>query len=232
MIKKETYIFTSIITALVVLAFSLIYFLVPFPIKDYACHIVNYVVTIIAAITFIIFFLLGMKKKNGVMELVLRLPLIKFTIVLETLNLAFCVIQAVTNAFVLVPFYVPLLVAIFELIIFFILFITKKQNIKHIEKNDDIKKESIHTIKELRTKSMTILSLCNDDVSKENVSLVVEKLKFSDPVSNDKTKEIETKIDESLSKLQEEVNEGKKINSVEEIITLIENRNVQCLGSK
>lgn len=232
MIKKEIFIFTSIITALVILAFSLIYFLVPFPVKDYVCHIVNYVVTIIAAITIIIFFLLGMNKKKGVMELVLRLPLIKFSIVIETLNLVFCVIQTVTNAFVPVPFYVPLLVVILELIIFFLLFVTKKQNIKHIEKNDDIKKDSIRTIKELRTKSLTILSLCKDDVSKNNVALVVEKLKFSDPVSNDKTKEIETKIEESLSKLQEEVNEGKQINSIDEIISLIEIRNAQCLGSK
>lgn len=232
MIKKETFIFTSIITALVVLAFSLIYFLVPFPIKDYACHVVNYVVTLIGAITFIIFFLLGMKKKKGVMDFVLRLPLIKFTIVLEILNLLFSVIQLVVNAFIPVPFYVPLFVVIFELIIFLLLFATKKQNIRHIEKNDDIKKEAIHTIKELRTKSLTILSLCKDDVSKKNVSMVVDKLKFSDPVSNDQTSEMEARINESLSKLQEEVIQGKQINSVTEIINLIEIRNAQCIGSK
>ncbi len=232
MIKKETYIYTSIITALVILAFSLIYFLAPFPIKDYACHVVNYVATLIGAITFIIFFLFGMKKKKGVMDFVLRLPLIKFTIVLEILNLLFCVIQLVTNAFFSVPFYVPLLVVIFELIIFLLLFTTKKQNIRHIEKNDDIKKETIHTIKDLRTKSLTVLSLCKDDVSRKNVSMVVDKLKFSDPVSNDQTSEMEAKINESLSKLQEEIIQGKQINSVTEIINLIEIRNAQCIGSK
>lgn len=232
MIKKETYIFTSIITVLFVLAFSLLYFLVPFPIKDVACHAVNYSLTILLSIVFVILFLFGMNKRKNIEGLVFRLPLVNLVVTFEIVNVILSVIQVVVNAFVSVPFYVPVIVYIFETIIFVSLFLLKKQNIRHIENTEDTIHDSIHNIKELRTKSLSLLHICKDDVSKNNISIIIDKLKYSDPVSNDKTKDIEAKIFEKLTEIENKLYDGLSISSADDVISLIESRNVLCKGNK
>lgn len=232
MVKKETYIFTSVISVLVILAFSLLYFLIPFPVKDSTSHAVNYALTVVVGLVFVISFLFGLQRRKEIEGLVFRLPLLKLTITFEILNLVFSIAQVVINAFVVLPFYSPIIVALFEVIIFFILLMLKKQNVNHIENSEEILKSSTHNIKELRTKSINILSLCKDDVSKENVSKVVDKLKYSDPVSSASTKDLEDEIYKALAEIEQNLKDGKAINSTSNILVLIDNRNTVCLENK
>ncbi len=232
MVKKETYIFTLILSALIILAFSLLYFLIPFPIKDRNCYITCYSLTLIGAIILVVSFFLGYGKRNSIEGLVFRLPLVNLVTIFEIINVILCVIQLTINCFVPIPFYVPIIVSLFEIVIYFILYLLKKQNINHIEHTDDFIKDKTKTIKDLRIKSINILSLCKDDVSKNNISIIVEKLKYSDPVSNESIRDIETQILLNLDKIEEDLKDGKVIDSISDILTLIENRNTACKGSK
>lgn len=232
MAKKETYIFTSILSALIILGFSLLYFLIPFPIKDKDSYISCYALTLITAIVLVVSFFLGYGKRDSVEGLVFRLPLINLVTIFEIINVVFCIIQLTINCFVPIPFYVPIIVSLYEIIIYFILYMLKKQNINHIEHTEDMIKTKTKNIKDLRIKSINILSLCKDDVSKNNVSIIVEKLKFSDPVSNDSTANFDNQILSNLDKIEEDLKDGKVIDSISDILTLIANRNTACKEGK
>lgn len=232
MIKKETYIFTGIITALSLLAYSFLFFFIPFPIKDSNGHILNYVTALVLAITFVCSFLLGLWKRKDVTGLVYRIPLIKLIVGFAIANVIVSIIECIINAFVPMPFYAPIIVGIFELIFFFSLFVLKRQNITHIENNEDKQKEMTSVIKELRTKANVIFNNCNDDVSKENMKKVVDALQYSDPVSSKATIENDGEIASLLDQLEETVNDGKSITSVDEILKAISKRNIIAINNK
>lgn len=232
MIKKETYIFSIVLSVLVLLAFSLLYFLIPFPIKDNAGYVVNYVMTVVCLLAFAGGFLFGISKKKPTDGLLWRLPIVKLTVVFEIINLIFCGLLLAIDCFVSLFFYIPLIVFLFELIGYFFLYLVKKMNVYHIEENEKNIKDSTHNIKELRTKSVCLLSMCNDDVSRKNVGIIVDKLKYSDPMSNDDTKELEDNIFNSLSSLESSIASGIVVSSVDEIVSLIESRNAICRGNK
>lgn len=231
MVKKETYIFAGIITALSLLAYSLLFFLIPFPVKDSNGHILNYVTTLVLAITFVCSFLFGLWKRKDVAGLVYRIPLIKLIIVFAIANVIVSIIECIINSFVPMPFYAPIIVGIFELI-FFSLFVLKRQNITHIENNEDKQKEMTSVIKELRTRANVIFNNCNDDVSKENMKKVVDALQYSDPVSSKATIENDGEISSLLDQLEETVNDGKSITSVDEILKAISKRNITAINNK
>lgn len=232
MINKETYIFTSVISVLVILAYSLLFFLLPYPVKDNYGHILNYSLTLVLAIIFVCSFLYGLHKKEGVQGLVLRIPLINLVITFIIIDFALSIVECVINAFVAMPFYVPLIVSIIELIVFFFLFLFKKQNIIHIQNTEDQLKNATHNLKTLREESQKIFNKCKDETSKQNMMLIVEKLKYSDPVSNDKSKDIDEKIFMSLSSLNSTIDNGGDITSVEEILELINERNIALINNK
>lgn len=169
---------------------------------------------------------------NELERLVLRLPLIKLVISFQIINLILSIIQAIINAFFKLPFYIPICVFSFELIVFFLIFIIKKQNVKHIENIDEKIKNSTYNIKELRIKSSSLLSFCKDDSSKENILIIIDKLKFSDPVSNDATTNVEKDIFNKLSLIENNLKNGVSVSSVDEVIELIEKRNIICKGNK
>lgn len=232
MIKKEKYIFTSLISILSIVLFSLLYFIIPFPIKDKATYIVNYSLTVIVAIILVISFFLGYGKRKDVEGIVLRLPLIKSVIIFEIINLVLCIIQLALDCVFELPSYISVILYLFEVLIYFILYLVKKQNINHIETNEDVINVNTSMIKELRIKSVNILSLCKDDISKQNISLIADKLKYSDPVSNENCKAIEDEISNLLSELEQDIKSGKVVDSVKEILVLIENRNNICIKNK
>lgn len=232
MIKKETYIFTGAISALVILAYSLLFFLLPYPVKDNYGHILNYSLTLFLSVVFVCSFLYGLHKRKDVEGLVLRMPLIKLTIVFIVVDFVLSIVECVINAFWAMPFYIPLIVAIFELIIFFFLFLFKKQNVNHIENTEDFLKEATHDMKFFREESQKILNKCKDDVSKKNMTTVVEKFRYSDPIATEKCKEIDEKIYSSLTKLNSILDNGGSITSVDEIIQLINERNLSVLNNK
>ncbi len=232
MVKKETYIFTGVISALVILAYSLLFFLLPYPVKDNYGHILNYSLTLALALIFVCSFLYGLHKREGVEGLVLRIPLINLVITFIVIDFVLSIVECVINAFVAMPFYVPLIVAIIELIVFFFLFLFKKQNISHIENTEDQLKKATHNIKTLREESQKIFNKCQDETSRKNMMLVVEKLKYSDPVSNDRSKDIDEKIFTSLSNLNSIIDNGGNITSVEEILGLINERNISLINNK
>lgn len=232
MVKKETYIFTGLISALVILAYSLLFFLLPYPVKDNYGHMLNYSLTLLLSVIFVCSFLCGLHKRKGVEGLVLRMPLIKLTIVFIVVDFVLSIIECIINAFWAMPFYVPLIVAIFELIVFFFLFLFKKQNINHIENTEDFLKEATHDMKFFREESQKILYKCKDDVSRKNMTTIVERFRYSDPIATERCKEIDKKIYSSLEKLNSIVDNGGSISSVDEIIQLINERNLSVLNSK
>lgn len=87
-------------------------------------------------------------------------------------------------------------------------------------------------IKELRIRSTNMVSLCKDDISKQYISLIADKLKYSDPVSNENCKAIENEISNLLDELEQDIKSGKVVDSVKDILVLIENRNNICMKNK
>lgn len=232
MVKKEKYIFTSLISILSIVLFSLLYFIIPFPIKDKATYIVNYFLAVIVAIILVISFFLGYGKRKDVEGLVLRLPLIKSVIIFEIINLVLCIIQLTLDCIFQLPSYISFILYLFEILIYSILYLVKKQNINHIETNEDVINVNTSMIKELRIRSTNMVSLCKDDISKQNISLIADKLKYSDPVSNENCKAIENEISNLLDELEQDIKSGKVVDSIKDILVLIENRNNICMKNK
>lgn len=71
----------------------------------------------------------------------------------------------------------------------------------------------------------------DSDVTRE-LEKLAEQFKYSDPVSNDNTKDIESEIGEKLGLLKERINSDNCAEIIKDIGALLDDRNTICKGNK
>lgn len=214
------------------ISFSLLYFLLPFEHKNDISHILCYCCYLISLLLFVSYLFFHTKKTDEVERMVLSLPLIKTIGAFITICLFVTVLEYIVNMFVSVPFYVPL-VLFLVLIGFFIVILGMKQsNIQHIEYNKVSQETSTYVMKELRRKSKLLISLSLDECTKANMEKIFEMLQYSDPVTNEKTEEIEKKISMALDDFEKNIQDKKTITNINDVAHMIQERNLLCQSGK
>ena len=228
--KKNIVLLVSFLTALT--SFSLLYFLLPFEKKDLVSHILCYFCFLATLVIPILFMVFPLRKNNDAEKLVLSLPLIKTVSLFSLIGLLLTIAEYVINIFVPVPFYVPLVVTLILISIFVIIFSLKKSNIEHIRQNETIREQSTCRMKELRRQSLMLVNLSKDDTTRTNRAKLSDRLRYSDPVANEKTEEIEKKILNLLAEYQAKIENNQKISDIQEAMNRIQERNVLCERNK
>ena len=228
--KKNIVLLVSFLTALT--SFSLLYFLLPFEKKDLVSHILCYFCFLATLVIPILSMVFPLQKNNDAEKLVLSLPLIKTVGLFSLIGLLLTIAEYVINIFVPVPFYVPLVVTLILISIFVIIFSLKKSNIEHIRQNETIREQSTCRMKELRRQSLKLVSLLKDDATRTNRAKLSDRLRYSDPVTNEKTEEIEKKILNLLAEYPAKIENNQKISDIQDAMNRIQERNVLCERKK
>ena len=94
--------------------------------------------------------------------------------------------------------------------------------------------QSVSQWNDIKTMAGKVLAVADSGVKKD-VEKLVERIKYSDPVSNDGLKEIETNIKaelEVLNVLLSKNDNEASINKISELMGLVEQRNQMCKGLK
>ena len=228
--KKNIVLLVSFFTALT--SFSLLYFLLPFEKKNLVSHILCYFCFLATLVIPILCMVFPLQKNNDAEKLVLSLPLIKTVGLFSLIGLLLTIAEYVINIFVPVPFYVPLVVTLILISIFVIIFSLKKSNIEHIRQNETIREQSTCRMKELRRQSLKLVSLSKDDATRTNRAKLSDRLRYSDPVTNEKTEEIEKKRLNLLAEYQAKIENNQTISDIQEAMNRIQQRNVLCERNK
>lgn len=132
-------------------------------------------------------------------------------------------ILAIMTKFVLIN--IPLLIIIELLVLFFeIIYISRiKLNENIVEKNELTREKNTEALKNWLT-DVEIINLKNNN---DNIKLLLAKIKGSDPVSNEKTRDIDNQITNMIKELK-----SGKSNNINEIIAIIDERNIILKNSK
>lgn len=221
MTKNKT--ITSIILGISIILFNLIFFTLPAN-KDTSFWI-SYSFGLVALIGALgVNFLawdkaISMRSKfMGVPILIVGYRFLALQIISSFLFLGFSL------STIKIPFYIPLLIdaIIFGVCIIMISIIdVSKDEINRIEKTV---KEKVFYIKSLQSDIEFLVSKTqNDDLKKALINLE-EKIKYSDPMSNAALISLENNLIDKINKLKE----NQSLSLINEILTLLDERNIKC----
>lgn len=77
-----------------------------------------------------------------------------------------------------------------------------------VEHQDNKLKTDVHTMRALQSKTADIAGLCSDADTRKVLAALADKFRFSDPVSSDATRELETGLTAAVDELQAAVVDG------------------------
>ncbi|WP_026836069.1 hypothetical protein [Eubacterium xylanophilum] len=104
-----------------------------------------------------------------------------------------------------------------------------------ITRQDMKNKSDVSNLRLLQAKSASFVSICRDEDVKRALQSLTDELKYSDPVTSEATKEIETKLISLMDNIQESLEDG-DIKSVENFCMLtkacLAERNKLCKYEK
>lgn len=136
-----------------------------------------------------------------------------------------CVIK--NNIYYVLVIVIYIIVFIISLLLFFSTN-TVKEQLKNVEKTNKIRKKFIDDIK---SDVSILIPNVNDKASNNRLNKLLDEIKYSVSVSNDKTMEIEEKILNEISNIKGKVSENNNIDitsEIDEILKLINERNIQA----
>lgn len=79
---------------------------------------------------------------------------------------------------------------------------------EEVERQDVKIKTVVNNMRELQSMSASLVKQCEDEETKKVIQNIADEFRFSDPVSNDQTKEIEGELKTQLSEIQKAVIDG------------------------
>ena len=104
-----------------------------------------------------------------------------------------------------------------------------------VVRQDTNRKVAVSSMRELQSVSAALADQCTNPEMKKTITQLAEELRYSDPVTSEKTKDYEARMKEMLEKLQQlvragQTEEGKKLCS--QLLVLLKERNRACSLNK
>ena len=106
---------------------------------------------------------------------------------------------------------------------------------EEVERQEVQVKADVSMMKSLRSSASALESICQDDEIKKEVVKLAEEFRYSDPVSNEATEEIELKLKDLLDNLKNTLKSGNTeeiSNLCTEITSVLAERNKLCALNK
>ncbi len=222
--------FTSaaIVCGIILFLWTVIFFAVPFP--KYAASVVAYIfsaISIIAAfgITYIAF-----KDGTELKSKFYGFAIFKIGAIYSAAQILFTLLIAGIGFFARVPLWILAVVSIVFLGLAAIGVIAADNARDVVETQDEKVKAATRTVKYFRIDVASIVDSCKDSELKKRLEKLSDQFKYSDPVSNEKLEEIESRISFEIEALRGIVNTDtqKASQKADEIAQLLSERNRIC----
>lgn len=218
--NKSRFIFIIIFALLIVLINS-IFFIVPKDLNNNgAAYWIVYSFTNLMLVLGLGSFIC-LSSQNKTNKKVYFIPVVKNVIIFSSLQIVVFVITLSLLNFVKAPFWPFLLVEIILLIsclIVGLFYILNKNHIQIV----DAKKENEKFISNLRIQVSSLVRRFEDSELKTDLNRLNESIKYTNPVSNEKSHEVEDEILEHMIKLENQLNDGDYLNA-KKTISIIKN---------
>ncbi len=140
-----------------------------------------------------------------------------------------------TDAIVTIPYWVALLVSVLLFGMASIGVIITENPRDMVESVDESVKVDIEAITSFQTNISRIADMCEEPGLKAELEKLREQLRYADPVSSERTREIEADIETALTGLKELVNDGNTDDAkslIKKITVALNERNRICKVSK
>lgn len=229
--KKKSFLYAIISFAVVLVAYCIVFLVVPFP--KSASSWIAFGFTVLAICLCGIVFMYAFRGKISKSKLY-GFPVFKIALIYAALQLAVGVAICVIAAFVNVPVWIPIVVFVILLALAALGFIAT-DSAKSIIEQIDAETSSTQTIDKLRLSVAAIADDCTDAEVKRDIQKLGELLRFSDPVSCPETEEAEAELWDKIDQLSGTVHEKMFTESaalIGEITNCLNARNRLCKISK
>ena len=221
------------IYAIILVVYIIGFLIIPF--NKIAASWISFAFTIIAIAASLFVFNQAFNSKETLVSKIYGYPIFRVGAVYALAQLAIGIVICAIGAFVAVPYWVALLLSIIMLGAAAIGVIITDNTRDLVEHVDETVKVDTEVVTNFQINIAGIVDCCEDS----NLKLELEKLndafRFSDPVSNAKTKEAEDKINVLLNELKSNVesnNISESTTLVKRITNALAERNRICKASK
>ncbi len=230
--QNKNIISLMIVHGIVLLVFTLLFLLIPFPKRTASWILFGFsVLSVIASLGISLYAMKG----EGITSKVYGLPMLKVGYLYLAAQLMLCVILCLIAAFVEVPYWIPLLLSILLLAAAALGVITTDRVEEHAAAVDTKTKQVTRAMKNFRLDISSILDRCTDAEVRRALEKLADDIRYSDPVSGEATADIERDLDIAVEELRVNI----RSKSTEELLAQIAEvrrklaeRNRICKASK
>lgn len=220
----------SIAAVVYILAFAI----VPFP-KNSASVWIAFLFTLVSVAASLSTALKAFGESGEVVSKFYGYPIFKIGAIYTVVQMIFSIIVFVVSAFVKIPYWIALLPSVVFLGVAAIGFVAADNAKDIVEKQDEDLKTATKTVEMFKADMASVVDLAKDDKIKAELEKLAEEFRYSDPVSSEATKELETKISAEIAELRDMVqteNSEKVKVKITEIRRLLNDRNRVCKLNK
>ncbi|MCC8051924.1 MAG: hypothetical protein LIP10_14955 [Clostridiales bacterium] len=220
MLKKSSYIALLLLAVII----SAIAFIIP---TDKTMTFwISYIFLMIAFVAQIVIWNISFNNRNTKTSIFLNLPItIVGAIYLVIQIIAFVIFTAIPS----IPVWITFVVCIIIVGILGICMISVKAGTNEIEHVESRVQQKVSFIQDSQCKIELLMEKENDDETRAQLQQLAEKIRFSDPMSNDALVEIERAICQKIDELK---NASDKNTVIQELNLLLSERNMKCKSSK
>ena len=221
------------IYAIILVVYIIGFLIIPF--NKIAASWISFAFTIIAIAASLFVFNQAFNSKETLVSKIYGYPIFRVGAVYALAQLAIGIVICAIGAFVAVPYWVALLLSIIMLGAAAIGVIITDNTRDLVEHVDETVKVDTEVVTNFQIDIAGIVDCCEDSNLKSELEKLNDAFRFSDPVSNTKTKEAEDKINVLLNELKANVesnNVSEATALVKKITNALAERNRICKASK
>lgn len=224
---------TIAVYAIILFVYVLAFLILPF--NKIAASWISFIFTVIAIVSSLLVCGCAFKAKETLVSKIYGFPIFRVGVVYAIVQLIVGVIICAIGAFMLVPYWVALLLSVLFLGAAAIGVIVTDNTRDLIEEIDNGVKVETENVTFFQINIAGIVDGCDNDEVKSELVKLNELFQFSDPVTNDSTKEIEAAIMAMLSELKTIVVDGSTDDikkQIKKLTNSLNERNRICKASK
>lgn len=218
--------------AIIFVIYNILFWVIPFP--KCASAIVMYIFTLVSIAASLYITHIAFSKGGDIKSKFYGFPVFKLGIIYTVLQLAMGFVICIINFFVTVPAWVAVVLSVLAAGFAAIGVITADNVRDAIEEHETETERVIEKVTYFKLDIESAVSMCTDTDLKKKLNVLAEEFRYSDPVSSDELKEIESIIDLKLIELKKtmdcDVTEAKKI--ADQLSVLLTDRNRLCKALK
>lgn len=219
--------------AIFFVVYVLAFLVIPF--KKIAASWISFAFTIIAIVAGLFIFNVAFNTKKTIVSKIYGYPIFRVGVIYTVAQLILGILICAIVAFVTVPYWVALILSVILFGATAIGVIITDNTRDMVEQVDDETKLETKNITFFQINISGIVDCCEDDALKSELQKLNDAFRFSDPVSNKFTSDIEEKINSMLSKLKvsiENNNEVEATDYIKKITNALAERNRICKATK